>query len=84
MPTSPGGLWGPDGSSLVDDAATVAKERAQAEKAMGKVLQRIQALAPDTPAAASLMKEQTVFAGQRDETCGTISRRASMGFARCS
>jgi hypothetical protein len=78
--TSPGGLWGPDGSSLVDNAATVAKERAQAEKAMGKVLQGIQALAPDTPAAASLMQDETAFAGQRDETCRDYLKESVHGF----
>ena len=78
--TSPGGLWGPDGSSLVDDAATVAKERAQAEKAMGKALQGIQALAQDSPAAANLMQDQTGFAGQRDETCRDYLKESVHGF----
>jgi hypothetical protein len=78
--TSPGGLWGPDGSSLVDDAATVAKERAQAEKAMGKVLQGIQALAQDSAAAANLMQDQTAFAGQRDETCRDYLKESVHGF----
>ena len=67
--TSPGGLWGPDGSSVVDDAAKTVKQRAQAEKAMGKALHAIEALAEDSPQAASLVKEQTAFAGQRDEAC---------------
>jgi uncharacterized protein YecT (DUF1311 family) len=78
--TSPGGLWGPDGSSLVDDAATVAKERAQAEKAMGKALQGIQALAQDSPAAANLIQDQTAFAGQRDETCRDYLKESVHGF----
>jgi len=76
--TSPGGLWGPDGSSLVGDAATVAKERAQAEKAMGKVLQGIQA--QDSPAAANLMQDQISFAGQRDETCRDYVKENVHGF----
>jgi uncharacterized protein YecT (DUF1311 family) len=78
--TSPGGLWGPDGSSLVDDAATVIKERAQAEKAMGKALQGIQALAQDSPAAANLIQDQTAFAGQRDETCRDYLKESVHGF----
>lgn len=78
--TSPGGLWGPDGSSMVGDAATVAKERAQAEKAMGKALQGIQALAQDSPAAANLMQDQTGFAGQRDETCRDYLKESVHGF----
>jgi hypothetical protein len=78
--TSPGGLWGPDGSSLVSDAATVAKERAQAEKAMGKVLQAIQALAKDSPAAATFVQDQTAFASQRDETCRDYLKESVHGF----
>jgi hypothetical protein len=78
--TSPGGLWGPDGSSLVGDAATLAKEHAQAEKAMGKVLQGIEALAQDNPAAANLTQDQTAFAGQRDETCRDYLKESAHGF----
>ena len=40
--TAPGGLWGPDGASLVGDAAKIVKERAAAEKAMGKILHIIE------------------------------------------
>ena len=57
--TSPGGLWGPDGASLAGDVATIVKERAQADKAMGKVLQAIQARAADSPEAANLVRDQT-------------------------
>jgi hypothetical protein len=78
--TSPGGLWGPDGSSLVGDAATFVKERAQAEKAMGKALQGIQTLAPESPVAANLVQDQTAFAGQRDETCRDYVKESVHGF----
>jgi hypothetical protein len=78
--TSPGGLWGPEGSSLVGDAATFVKERAQAEKAMGKALQGVQALAPESPVAANLAQDQTAFAGQRDETCRDYLKESLHGF----
>ncbi len=78
--TSPGGLWGPDGSSLVGDAATIVKERAQAEKAMGKVLQAIQARAADSPEAANLVRDQTAFAGQRDDACRDYVKESLHGF----
>ena len=78
--TSPGGLWGPDGSSLVGDAAANVKERAQAEKAMGKVFQAIQARAADSPAAANLVRDQTAFAGQRDDACRDYLKESLHGF----
>jgi hypothetical protein len=77
--TSPGGLWGPDGSSL-GDAAAIVKERAQAEKAMGKVLQAIQARAADSPAAANLVRDQTAFAGQRDDACRDYAEESLLGY----
>ena len=40
--TTPGGLWGPDGASLVGDAAKIVKERAEAERTMGKLLHIIE------------------------------------------
>jgi uncharacterized protein YecT (DUF1311 family) len=78
--TSPGGLWGPDGASLAGDAATIVKERAQADKAMGKVLQAIQARAADSPEAANLVRDQTAFAGQRDDACRDYVKESLLGF----
>ncbi len=76
--TSPGGLWGPDGSSLAGD--TIVKERAQAEKAMAKVLQAIQARAADSPVAANLVRDQTAFAGQRDDACREYVKESLLGY----
>jgi hypothetical protein len=78
--TSPGGLWGPDGSSLVGDAAKIVKDRAQAEKAMGKVLQAIEALAKDRREAANLVRDQTAFAGERDAACKDYVKESVHGF----
>jgi hypothetical protein len=78
--TSPGGLWGADGSSLAGDAGTIVKERAQAEKAMAKVLQAIQARAADSPVAANLVRDQTAFAGQRDDACRDYVKESLHGY----
>jgi hypothetical protein len=78
--TSPGGLWGPDGSSIGGDAATIVKERAQTEKAMAKVLQAIQARAADSPEAANLVRDQTAFAGQRDDACRDYVKESLLGY----
>jgi len=76
--TSPGGLWGPNGSSLAGD--TIVKERAQAEKSMAKVLQAIQARAADSPVAANLVRDQTAFAGQRDDACREYVKESLLGY----
>src|SRR5271166_5608404 len=61
--TSPGGLWGPEGASLVGDAAKFAKERTEADKAMAKAVHAIGERAQDNPDAADLMRDQNGFAG---------------------
>jgi hypothetical protein len=67
--TIPGGLWGPDGASLVGDAAKILKDRAAAEKVMAKLVHAIEDRANDSPDAADLTRDQKGFAGQRDELC---------------
>ena len=71
---------GPDGSSLAGDAGAIVKERAQVEKAMAKVLQAIQARAADSPAAANLVRDQTAFAGQRDDACRDYVKESLLGY----
>ncbi len=78
--TTPGGLWGPDGASLVGDAAKIVKERTEAEKAMGKVLRSIEDRAADSPQAADLVREQKSFAGQRDELCRDYAKESVHGY----
>jgi hypothetical protein len=78
--TSPGGLWGPDGASLVGDAAKIVKERAAAEKTMGKVLHAIEDRAQDNRQAAELVRDQRGFAGQRDELCRDYEKEAVHGY----
>jgi hypothetical protein len=78
--TAPGGLWGPDGASLVGDAAKIVKERAQAERAMGKILHSIEDRAEDSAQAADLMRDQNRFAGQRDELCRDYAKESVHGY----
>jgi hypothetical protein len=78
--TAPGGLWGPDGASLVGDAAQIVKERAAAEKAMGKILHTIEDRAGDSTQAADLVRDQNGFAGQRDELCRDYAKESLHGY----
>jgi len=78
--TSPGGLWGPSGASLVGDAAKFAKERLEADKAMAKALHTIEDRAKDSPEAADLIRDQNGFAGQRDDVCRDYDKESVHGF----
>ena len=78
--TTPGGLWGPDGASLVGDAAKIVKERAEAEKAMAKLVRAIEDRANGSPEAADLARDQNGFAGQRDELCRDYVKESVHGY----
>jgi hypothetical protein len=78
--TIPGGLWGPDGASLVGDAAKIVKERAEAEKAMAKVVRAIEDRSQGSPDAVSLARDQNAFAGQRDELCRDYAKESLHGY----
>jgi hypothetical protein len=78
--TSPGGLWGPEGASLVGDAAKFVKERAEAEKAMAKAVRAVQDRAADSPEAAELLRDQNGFAGQRDDICRDYAKESVHGY----
>jgi hypothetical protein len=78
--TTPGGLWGPEGASLVGDAATIVKERAEAERTMGKILHIIEDRAEDSPRAADVVRDQKGFAGQREELCRDYVKESIHGY----
>ena len=78
--TIPGGLWGPDGASLTGDAAKIIKERAEAEKAMAKLVRAIEDRAEGSPEAADLARDQNAFAGQRDELCHDYAQESIHGY----
>ena len=78
--TAPGGLWGPDGDSLVGDAANIAKERAAAEKQMGKLLHVVEGRAQANEDAANLLRDQSAFPGQRDDACREYGKESIHGY----
>jgi hypothetical protein len=78
--TSPGGLWGPDGASLVGDAARIIKERAEAEKAMAKLVRAIEDRVEESPRAAELIRDQNAFAGLRDDLCRDYAKESVHGY----
>ncbi len=78
--TAPGGLWGPEGGSLVGDAAKIVKERAEAEKAMGKLVRAIEDRAENNTQAADLVRDQNGFAAQRDELCRDYAKESLHGY----
>jgi hypothetical protein len=78
--TTPGGLWGPDGASLVGDAAKIVKERAEAERTMGRILHIIEDRAEDSPRAADVVRDQKAFAGQREELCRDYVKESVHGY----
>ena len=78
--TSPGGLWGPDGASLTGEAAKIVKERAEAERAMAKIVRTLEDRAKESPKAADLVRDQNGFAGRRDETCRDYAKESIHGY----
>ncbi len=82
--TGPGGLWGPDGAELAKDAAAIGKRRNEAEKAMARAAHAIDERAKDNPDAASLLHDQSAFAGERDEACKDYLDESAHGFCAAS
>jgi hypothetical protein len=78
--TTPGGLWGPEGASLVGDAAKIMKDRAEAERTMGKLLHIIEDRAEDSTRAADVVRDQNGFAGQREELCRDYVKESVHGY----
>jgi hypothetical protein len=78
--TSPGGLWGPDGAELEKDSAAIAKRRNEAEKAMTRAVHAIEGLPKDNPDAATLLRDQNAFPGQRDEACRDYVKESAIGY----
>ena len=78
--TAPGGLWGPEGGPLVGDAAKIVKERAEAEKTMGKLVRAIEDRSENNAQAADLVRDQNGFAAQRDELCRDYAKESLHGY----
>jgi hypothetical protein len=78
--TSPGGLWGAGAADIESDAAAIDKRHSQAEKAMGRALHAIEELAKDNPDAASLLRDQNGFPGERDDACRGYVKEGALGY----
>jgi hypothetical protein len=75
---SPSGLWGPDGATLEKDAKAIAKTRRSADASISRILRFIQDR--DKASSATLTREQTDFASQRDEVCRDYAAEGRHGF----
>jgi uncharacterized protein YecT (DUF1311 family) len=78
--TSPGGLWGPDGDELEQDAGVIGKRRNEAEKAMATAVHTLEERATDNPDAASLLRDQRAFPGERDDSCRDYVKESAYGY----
>ncbi len=82
--TTPGGLWGPDGASLVGDAAKIVKERAAAEKAMAKIVRAIEDRAKESPRRPTWRATRTASPASATNSATTTPRKASTAIAPCA
>jgi hypothetical protein len=82
--TSPSGLWGPDGTTLGADAAAIGKRRTEAENAMARALHALEERAKDNPDAAALVRDQSGFAGEREDICHDYVQETEHGFCAAS
>ncbi len=77
---SPGGLWGPDGAGLENDAKSIQRQRARAEAAAAASLRTLQARLKGQPEADDLAREQSDFAARRDDVCRDYEKEAVHGY----
>ncbi len=82
--TSPSGLWGPDGTTLAADAAAIGKRRTEAENAMASALHGLEDRAKNNADAAALVRDQSGFAGERDDICRDYVQESEHGFCAAS
>ncbi len=75
---SPSGLWGPEPVSLDNDPRAVARTRAAADRSIQDSLRTLERR--DKDVAASLTREQSDFAAERDEICHDYAGEAKHGF----
>ena len=73
---SPSGLWGPAAGDL--DPKSIQKSRAAADRAIQDSLRDLETR--DKDAAASLSREQSDFAAERDELCHDYAGETRLGF----
>jgi hypothetical protein len=75
---SPSGLWGPESADLDKDPRAVARTRALADRSIQDSLHEL--VRRDKDAAASLTRQESDFAAERDDLCHDYSGEARLGF----
>ena len=75
---SPSGLWGPETADLEKDPRAIARTRALADRSIGDSLHEL--VRRDKDAAASLTRQESDFAAERDDLCHGYASEARLGF----
>ena len=78
--TSPAGVWGPEGASLVKIAPEIAKERRRADEEMSSNLRALLARQAGSPAALETTRGQNGFVADRTDLCREYDREREHGF----
>src|SRR5260370_42355077 len=73
-------MWVAEVSTREMQAECCAKERAKAEKQMGKLVRAIESRAENDAEAANLLRDQSAFPGQRDDACRDYAKENVHGF----
>jgi hypothetical protein len=77
---SPGGLWGPDGANLENDAKSIERRRARADAAAAGGLRTLQTRFKGRPEADDAAQEERDFPAQRDDVCRDYEKEAVHGY----
>ncbi len=77
---SPGGLWGPDGANLENDAKSIERQRARADAAAAGSLRTLQARLKGRPEADDVARDESDFPAQRDDVCRDYQKEAVHGY----
>jgi hypothetical protein len=75
---SPSGLWGPQPAEIEKDPKAISKLRAAADRSIQDSLRDLEKR--DANAAASLAREESDFASERDEVCQAYADESRLGF----
>jgi hypothetical protein len=77
---SPAGLWGPEGSALIDKATSIEHDRGRAEAAMRAGFRALDESLKDPIKATELAREQSGFSSDRETTCQDYALERKHGF----
>ena len=77
---SPGGLWGPDAASLVDEAKAIERARAHADDATARLLKTLQARFKGKPEADDLEREHDDLIARGQDICRDYDKESDHGF----